>query len=126
MTTKKPKQCETTGINAGLIRKAVKHWGKESKPFVIPGVDEQYAPSMTGVIAAATLSYVGSLPPPPAYGTPEYYRCINDWYRCYMQASYLDQYRVQMAQLQQQITNGEIMLTGYLEGYAQCIGGFPA
>ena len=102
--------CEITGVNAKFIRKAVAHW----KKFDIDP------------LAKTGTSYVASLPPPPLPGTPEYYRCIQSWYQCYMQASYLDNYRNQMAQLQQQITNGEIMLTGYLEGYAQCIGGFPA
>lgn len=114
MNTKKTKQCETTGVNAALIRKAVAAWKRSQKDIGIPLAKFK-----------SQLSYVGSLPPPPTAGTPEYYRCINDWYRCYMQASYLDNYRNQMAQLQQQITNGEIMLTGYLEGYAQCISGFP-
>ena len=122
MPTKKKTQCETTGVNAGLLRKAVTRWTKERRAFKLP-IDKQ--PKKPSAAVRAELSYVASMPPPPLPGTPEYYRCMSNWYQCYMQASYLDGYRTQVAQMQQQITNGEIMLTGYLEGYAQCIGGFP-
>ena len=107
MTTKK--QCETTGVNDRLYREAVRQWRREAKPKT--------------TMRASTLSFVGQLPPPP---TSQYYHCMSRWYQCYMQASYLDSYRRQMASIEQQMTYGEINLTAYLESYAACIGGSPA
>jgi hypothetical protein len=114
--------CETIGVNAMFLRDAIDAWHSVRERTKIG-----YGLLKTKrlVKSAMAVSYVASLPPPPVYGTPEYQRCIQYWYQCYMQASYLDSYRVQAAQMQQQITNGEINLTGYLSGYAQCIGGFP-
>lgn len=124
MTKKQSKPvCETTGVNAKMLRSAVKCWEKERRKAGLSL--EPIRPKSRLLAATLSVSYVASLPPPPAYGTPEYTRCIQFWYQCYMQASYLDNYRNQMAQIQQQITNGEINLTGYLSGYANCIGGFP-
>jgi hypothetical protein len=101
------KQCENTGIPAGLLRKAVATWKRLD-------IDPK---------AKAAASYVASLPPPPMPNSPEYYRCISRWYQCFMQAQYLDQYYTQIAQLQQQMATGELLLTAYLDSYANCIGG---
>ena len=103
------KQCEITGVNEGLYRRAVAEWKRETKP--------------KARMRASTMSFVGQLPPPP---TSQYYHCMSKWYQCYMQASYLDSYRRQMASIEQQMTYGEINLAAHLESYAACIGGSPA
>jgi hypothetical protein len=69
---------------------------------------------------------VRSLTDPPAYGTPEYYRCASKWYQAYMQASYLDSYRQQIATLQAQIAQGETLLDAYVSAYDSCLNGYPA
>ena len=116
MPTKK--QCEITGINPALLRKAKKHWEKERKRAGLPlfGVDSE-AQQETAFLT----SYVASLPPYPT--DPDDMHCMSNWYSCYMEASYLDTYREMAANIQQQMTYGEINLTAYLDSYAACIGG---
>lgn len=118
-TTKK--QCEITGVNAGMYRRAIKHWGRERKRRGLSL--EAIAPKSQVMASVVSVSYVASLPPPPS--DPADYHCMTFWYQCYMQASYLDGYRNQVAQIQQQITYGEINLVAYLESYASCLGGIP-
>lgn len=115
-TTKK--QCEITGVNPALLRKAQRHWRAERKRHSLG-----YKALDTGLLSDGNFGYVASLPPYPTL--PEDLHCMDDWYTCYMQASYLDGYAEQLAQIQQQITAGEINLVAYLESYASCIGGYP-
>jgi len=115
------KLCETTGVPKAMLRKAIKYWEKERKRFGL--TLDSFPPVAKVHVAATELSYVAALPPPPRPGTPEYNRCINYWHMCMMQAQYLDGYRNQVAQINQQITYAEINLTAYLESYASCIGG---
>ena len=115
---KKTKQCEITGVNAAMCRKAVAHWKRERKKAGLPLDKPDDLELMRG-----TGTYVSMIPPPPIPGTDEYYRCMNQWYQCYMQASYLDSYMVQIANLEAQVDQGFLSLQCYIESYATCIGG---
>jgi hypothetical protein len=110
------KQCEITGINPGLLRKAKQHWRAERKRHSLG-----YKALDAGLLSDGNIGYVASLPPYPT--DPDDLHCMPNWYNCYMEASYLDTYREMDANIQQQMTYGEINLTAYLDSYAACIGG---
>ena len=120
------KQCET-GIPKAALAEAIREWDAANKT------------ATRELVLGSPGSYVGSLPKYPTPGTPEYARCIQQWYAAWQQASRMDATYQQMGAMKQQIemlTNqlgvlqgqmneAEVVLVALTAAYTGCMNGIP-
>ena len=113
--TEVSKEQSTTGCNCKKekprIAKAIAEWQKQRQ-----AVDGE-----TPLEACGSVSVVASLPPPPM----DRYDCMDEWYMCYMFASYIDTYTADVVAINERIGLAEAELITALQNYTDCMLGIP-